>query len=190
VSVNRLLLIKHASPVLDMEIPAAEWVLSAEGQRRCVQLAEQAAAYDPAVVVCSREPKASETGQLMAAALGLPWQVMENLHEHKRPQAGLLSQEEFHAQVEKFFASPGELVFGAETAHQAQMRFSHAVEKVLAHHPGQNVAIVAHGTVISLFVAQKTGMASFPLWQRLGLPSLVVLSLPDFKLEKVIEDVR
>jgi hypothetical protein len=32
-------------------------------------------------------------------------------------------------------------------------------------------------------------MDAFSLWKKLGLPSMVVLSLPDFKLEKVIENV-
>jgi hypothetical protein len=44
--------------------------------------------------------------------------------------------------------------------------------------------------VIALFVAQHTRLPALPLWQRLGLPSFVVLTLPEFGLVEVVEDVR
>lgn len=187
---KRLLLIKHSLPVIEAGIPAAQWVLSDEGRLRCILLAQRVAEYMPDVAVCSQEPKASETGRRLAEQLNIPWQTTQNLHEHERPQAGVLSRQEFEAQVKMLFAQPDQLVFGAETALQAQRRFSLAVGNILKEHLDQNVAVVAHGTVISLFVAKKTGMDAFGLWRRLGLPALAVLSLPDFKLEKVIEDVN
>jgi broad specificity phosphatase PhoE len=184
-----LLLIKHSLPTLDPVLPAAEWLLSEEGCQRCAFLAQQVASYSPKVVVCSQEPKASETGRLLARGLSLPRAVAPNLHEHERPIRGLAAREVFESAVESFFAHPKELVFGAESAQQAQDRFTKAVEGVLKDYPAQTLAIVAHGTVISLFVAHKTGADAFSLWKKLGLPSVIVLSLPDFELEKVIENV-
>lgn len=184
-----LLLIKHSLPTLQPTIPAAQWLLSEEGRQRCASLAQQVAGYSPKVVVCSQEPKASETGRLLARQLGLPWAVAPNLHEHERPTPGLAARNMFESAVESFFARPKELVFGAESAQQTQKRFTKAVEAVCANYPAKNLAIVAHGTVISLFVAHKTGLETFSFWKRLGLPSVVVLSLPGFKLEKVIENV-
>ncbi len=184
-----LLLIKHSLPTLEPALPAAEWLLSEEGRQRCAFLAQQVAGYSPKVVVCSQEPKASETGRLLARQLSLPWAIAPNLHEHERPTPGLAARDVFESAVEFFFAQPKELVFGAENAQQAENRFTKAVEAVLNNYPAQTLAIVAHGTVISLFVAHKTGMDAFSLWKKLGLPSVVVLSLPDFKLERVIENV-
>src|SRR5512145_219828 len=168
---NWLVLIKHSMPVVDADIPAAQWRLSEDGRQRCVPLAQQVAAYAPSQVICSREPKASETGQLVAQQLNIPWQVAENLHEHVRPQIGLLSRQDFHNQVKAFFACPDQLVLGAETAHQAESRFCRALDTLLPEYQEQNLAVVAHGTVISLFMAHATGMAAFPLWRRLGLPA-------------------
>jgi broad specificity phosphatase PhoE len=186
----KLLLIKHSLPVIDLTVPAAQWSLSDEGRWRCVALAQQVAAYAPEAVVCSQEPKASETGRLLAEQLDIPWFTAANLHEHERPGPGLGSRQTFETEVAKFFAHPQELVLGAETAHQAQRRFTSALNDVLTKNPDQTLAIVAHGTVISLFMAEKTGIRAFSLWKRLGLPSVVVLSLPDFKLKKVIENVQ
>jgi len=187
--VKKLLLIKHSLPEIDPGIPAAAWMLSEAGRQRCILLAQRVAEYTPDMVVCSQEPKANETGRLLARQLDLPWAVAPNLHEHERPTPGLAARDVFESAVESFFAHPKKLVFGAESAQQAQNRFEKAVEAVLNNYPAQTLAIVAHGTVISLFVAHKTGMDAFSLWKKLGLPSMVVLSLPDFKLEKVIGNV-
>ena len=183
------MLIKHSLPEIDPGIPAAAWMLSETGRQRCILLAQRVAEYTPDMAICSQEPKASETGRLLAGKLCLPWAVAPNLHEHERPTPGLAARDVFESAVESLFAHPEELVFGAESAQQAQERFTKAVEAVCANHPAKNLAIVAHGTVISLFVAHKTGLDAFSFWKRLGLPSVVVLSLPDFKLEKVIENV-
>ena len=61
---------------------------------------------------------------------------------------------------------------------------------ILNEHTADNVVIVAHGTVITLYVAQHTGVEPLPLWRRLGLPSFVVLSLPDLGMLDVIERVE
>jgi broad specificity phosphatase PhoE len=93
---------------------------------------------------------------------------------------------DFEQAVAAFFARQDALVFGEETAAQAGARFNTAVQTVLASYPGKNVAIVAHGTVITLFAAQHTGIAPLPFWKRLGMPALVVFALPDLRLLEVI----
>src|SRR5437588_121956 len=47
--------------------------------------------------------------------------------------------------------------------------------------------VVAHGTVITLLVAGWCGVEPFPLWERLGLPSYVVLELPERRIVEVVE---
>jgi hypothetical protein len=51
------------------------------------------------------------------------------------------------------------------------------------------VVVVAHGTVISLYVAGRTGAPPFGLWKRLGLPSFVVVTVPDGRVVSVVEVV-
>jgi broad specificity phosphatase PhoE len=80
-------------------------------------------------------------------------------------------------------------VFGSETADQAHQRFTRAVAGVLKRRPDQNVAVVAHGTVISLYIARAAGLDPFPFWKRLGLPAFVVTSWPKFSLLSVVESV-
>lgn len=144
-------------------------------------------AYHPAVVISSTEPKAAETAAIIAANLGIPLETEVELHEHDRSNVTHLSQEEFQRSVARLFAQPEDLVFGTETASQAQRRFAEAIDRLLARHPGGTIAVVAHGTVISLFVGDRcSGVDGYTLWKQLGLPACVVLSLPDFALESVI----
>lgn len=180
-----LILVKHALPLVEPAIPAAEWRLSPLGRERCASLADWLRSYLPFAIFTSQEPKASETGQLTARLLNIPCQARPGLHEHVRPQAGLLSHSEFQASVRSLFEQPAQVVYGSESANQACARFSKTVDLLLqesAARPG-GLVIVAHGTVISLFSAMRASLPPYPLWQSLGLPSAVVFErLPDGQL--------
>ena len=129
---RKLILVKHSLPDIVAGVPASEWRLSDEGRRRCIPLAERLAVYEPTVIVASEEPKAVETGQIVAELLGLPFETAPGLHEHERPTVGFLgTHEQFVAQAVRLFEHPGELVFGSETADQAHARFAAAVAAVL-----------------------------------------------------------
>lgn len=182
-----LTLVKHAKPAVQQEHPANAWSLSEEGQLDAERLAGALSVYNPAVIVTSVEPKAQETGQIIATRLGRTLETTAGLHEHARATAGWLGAEEFERAIASLFASPDQLVFGEETADQARERFTQAVHATLKRHAQGNVTIVAHGTVISLFVAAQTGRDGYSLWRRLGLPSYVVLTLPDFTVFESVE---
>lgn len=184
-----LVLVKHAAPAIDPTIPPDEWPLSDAGRRRCAPLADQLAATHPGVIVASAEAKARETARLVAERLGVPWEIGANLHEHDRRGELFGTEASFQAAVAAFFAQPGALVYGNETADQAHARFARAVDDVLAEHPAQNVVIVAHGTVITLLVARANRLEPFAFWQRLGLPSFVLLSRPALAVQRVVERI-
>lgn len=187
---RKLVLVRHSVPEFVVGVPASEWQLSGEGRRRGHRLADQLALYDLAAVITSTEPKAVETGQIVADSLDLPLETTPGLHEHERGVVTSIGgREAFQAQVSRLFEHPDELVFGTETADQAHARFTSAVAAVIERHPHGNLAIVAHGTVMTLFIAHATGLDPIPFWKSLGLPSFAVLSLPDLHLLEVIENV-
>jgi broad specificity phosphatase PhoE len=177
-----LILVKHSLPEVLENAPACEWHLSQEGRYRAERLAERLSSYRPRLLVSSTEPKAEETAEIIAGRLKLTRHLVGDLHEHDRSQTGYLSQIEFERSVREFFASPDALVFGSETANAAHERFSKAVDQILSMHPEGTTVIVAHGTVISLFVANRIGISCFALWNELGLPSFVVLGLESGEL--------
>jgi len=182
-----LLLIKHSLPEIIENSPANSWPLSETGRKRCALLARATAPYAPEILISSHEVKAQQTAELLAAQLGREFIIADDLHEHQREQVPFLSAAKFQEDVGLLFEKPGELIMGSETADQAHHRFEKAVHQTLDNHPQKNIAIVAHGTVISLFVSHLTGLDPFSLWQRLGLPAVVVLALPGLELVEIME---
>lgn len=172
-----LILVKHSLPKIVDSVPAREWHLSEEGKLRAELLAQRLAAYQPDVLVSSVEPKAIETAQIISKQLKLESTSVENLHEHDRSETQYLSRDEFQNAVREFFSKPDKLIFGNETADEAHSRFSKAMHSILEIHTNKTVAVVAHGTVISLFVSRLTGISDILLWSELGLPSFVVLDM-------------
>lgn len=163
-----LVLVKHSLPEIDPTLDAAEWRLGEEGRVRCLALARSLRAYAVEGIVSSTEPKAAETARLVGEALSLDVELDERLREHDRTGTPWLDGDEFQRSVEQAFARPDEVVFGRESVADAQRRFAAAADR-----PG--AAVVAHGTVISAFVAARTGVDAFGLWRQLGLPSIVVV---------------
>jgi broad specificity phosphatase PhoE len=185
----RLILVRHSLPQIDRDVPARHWRLSGEGRRRCEALAQRLELADPLVLFASTEPKAKETAEILARHLGRPFETVEGLHEHERSNVGWLGQERFEAAIASLFAQPQRRVFGCETAEQARARFCGGVAGLLERSPDVDVAVVTHGTVLTLFVAWAVGVEPFSFWKRLGMPSFVVLSRPDFEMLRLVEDV-
>jgi broad specificity phosphatase PhoE len=181
--VNRiLLLIRHSLPEIDKDLPAREWILSEEGKARAYRLAERLIRYQPEIVTTSPEPKAMQTAEIVAGKLHLPIHVIDELHEHERSLVPYLSPTNFEAVVHKFFEKPDTLVFGSETADKAHERFSRAVYSAMARNGNSRIAIVSHGTVISLFVSRLTRQPGIQTWSELGLPGVIVLDMQSRKL--------
>ena len=175
---RRLVLIRHSVPEIERDRPASAWRLGETGRQRSELLASRLRDFRPEVVWSSREPKAVETAEIVAGALGVPVQVADGLEEHRRDGVPFYStREEFEAAVERFFCNPDQLVLGTETAAQARDRMADAIDRVVDAGERDSV-VVTHGTVMTLYVAHVTGVRPMDFWHRLGLPSYVVLEVP------------
>ncbi|MBC8100597.1 MAG: histidine phosphatase family protein [Armatimonadetes bacterium] len=184
-----LLLVKHSLPEIVPQQPANEWHLSVLGRRRCITLAEHLRIFKPDMIISSREPKASETGQLVAARLALPFSEADDLHEHERRNEQFSGQATFHANIRAFFTQPDKLLYGTETANQAYDRFSAAVTNIQRTHAGKLPMIVAHGTVIALYVARQSGLDGFALWGSLGMPSFIAFETDSAQVIASVHDL-
>jgi len=179
---RRLILIRHSVPEIRRDVPAAEWRLSTEGAQRARAFARLLRPEGATAVFTSCEPKAVETATGIAEQLGLAVENVVGLHEHERPRAQMLSREQFEQNIRDLFARPTQLVFGAETADQARRRFTMALMRVVSRTTG-DVMVVTHGTVMTLFVAEATGLEPFAFWKRQQMPFAVTLTLPELQLE-------
>jgi hypothetical protein len=71
-TMSQLILVRHPLPKIVPSQPASQWHQSHEGRRRCKPLAELLSPYHPKKDRTSVEPKAIETGQLVAGFLDNP----------------------------------------------------------------------------------------------------------------------
>ena len=184
-----LILVKHSLSAIIPTVPANQWHLSEEGRLRSQLLAQKLSIYHLDVIVSSIEPKAIETAQIIATYLDKPFEVVEGLHEHDRSKVGFLEKKRFEESIAHFFSQPEALILGNETADQAHHRFSRAVAGITARYSNDNVALITHGTVLTLFVSRITDLEPFSLWKQLDLPSWIVLSHPNFELVEVFKSI-
>jgi broad specificity phosphatase PhoE len=186
---RKLILIKHARPNIAEGVPTHEWELSDEGKRACAALAAVVARHEPAVIVTSDEVKAEQTGRLLAESLKVPIETAADLHEHDRSNVPIMPSRDFLSLLALFFKDRRRLVLGRETADEAADRFEDAIDSVVEKHSTGNIAVVTHGTVLALFAEEHGAGDAFGLYRTLGLPSVVVFTLPEFKLVEMIERI-
>src|SRR5688572_21083933 len=188
---RKLILVKHAAPEVVPDVSSEQWRLSERGRASCTALAEALRAHEPSIIISSEEPKAKETAELVATELALPLTSAPGLHEHDRRGVPHMRSGEFISHVELMLRKRDQRVLGNESADEALRRFRSALRDVLARYPNETVAVVSHGTVIALYVAEHTkDHTAFELWRKLGLPSLVVVSRPGLDVEQVVERIR
>lgn len=179
-----LVLIRHAAPEPTASSPASQWSLSAEGRQAASRLAVPLQGMID-VIVTSTEPKARETGAIVARELGVSvCEASEQLHEQERSSVPLLaSAAEFRARVIEALSRPSELVFGDESVAAAHRRFSAGVQHALARYPSVRLGLVTHGTVMAYLIAQANCLDPVEVWLRLEMPCAVRLSAHDFRLD-------
>jgi broad specificity phosphatase PhoE len=186
---RKLIIIRHSISKMDQNLPPYQWGLTGEGRARCIPLAEKLVVHDPNVIVTSDEPKAEQTGEIVAQELSLPLHTAANIHEHRRKGGIILSQEEFLEKIRDLFENPDQCVYGLESAQQALNRFSVAVKKIMVDYPDQNVGLVTHGTVMSLYYGVLSGEDPYEFWCRLGLPAFYTVLWPDGSVSSQVMEI-
>jgi broad specificity phosphatase PhoE len=184
-----LLLIKHAKPEQREGVPSHDWPLSQAGREAAKLLAEKIRHHRPAVVVSSDEPKAMETAQIIAQSLQTPVETQPGLEEHDRSNVPMMATAEFVSTMALFFKQPNKLVLGEETAKGALWRFEEAMEEVLKKHPGGNIAVVSHGTVLALYLAKHLQLDGYQLWRQMGLPAYVAVEEPEMNVVERVDRI-
>ena len=174
-SVRRIVLVRHAKPRIQENIPSSQWKLSPEGAEAATGLAEHLREFQFSHIASSPEPKAVGTAQAIASRIGLAVAIDEGFAEHSRKSVGFVSRDEVEAGIAALFANPGRLVFGDETANECFYRFQQALDRQVAKSTGDVIA-ATHGTILSVYVARTLGIDPMPFWRRLGLPCAIVLS--------------
>lgn len=162
-------LVRHGATSIDPETPPHLWKLSNEGRDAVGELAKQLEGWRASAVVCSPEPKARETAQLIAAHDNI--RIDEDLREQGLGQIPFLSAEAFDKAITQFFDTPDVAVLGSESASAAAQRMDRTLRRI----ERAPAIVVSHGRIISAYVSALLGVHGLEIWRALKMPDVLLV---------------
>ena len=145
------LYVTHPQVVMDANVPVPLWGLSPQGRERAEAFARSGAIPRHALIFSSRERKALELAEILAAVAGTPVLPDHLMGENDRSSTGFLPPSLFEAMADRFFAAPEVSADGWETAADAQRRIVATVTTALSSVPaGTPTIFCGHGAVGTL----------------------------------------
>lgn len=175
---TQIILIRHSETKQNPQASSHTWQLTKRGRERCESLGKKLKPCGVSRIITSEEQKAILTGQLTADVLDIPCETAPALGETKRDTLPYFDKiEDFWAAIENGMRHPDDLVFGEETFTDARTRFANSIDALVAKYPDDKLAIVTHGTVMSLYVSHLTGEDVYTFWRSLQMPTYAILDL-------------
>jgi broad specificity phosphatase PhoE len=168
---TQLVLVRHAMPDMEPEVPAGGWQLGDDGRAAARELAS--ALPQAPFVVTSDEPKAQQTARELVAVRGGTLTVEPRLAETRRP----------HAWDARFAELARQFVAGRQhdgwEPHDAMVgRFDAAVREALAASRSRPVVAVTHGQALTLWLRSVGAVDDAPrFWSELAFPDAWTVTL-------------
>ena len=175
---TRLLLLRHAEPLVSGEIPAARWPLSARGLDDAAAVgARLAEGSRPTVVWTSPERKARETAARVFPSVHT--RIRPELDEVTKPWYG--TSEQHAAAVAGYLG--GETVLGWECRDDVTRRLGVPQAELEGM---DRTAVVSHGVLLTLWVDHVVGLEDpCAFWSGLRLPDAWELDMDARSLERI-----
>ena len=152
---NTFYMLRHGETQFTREKTSNEWSLSPNGISQVIEVSESGCFDDIDVIVSSMEEKALQTAMLIANRVHKEISVNFDLGEHDRRNSGFLEQNEFDEAIQYAFTNMDQSKRRWETAQDALDRFTNAVNEIDSKYEASNILVVSHGTVLSLYFANK-----------------------------------
>lgn len=163
-----LLLIRHALPVsVEVTEGTADPHLDERGVAQARHLAEYLAGEPVHALYSSPMLRARQTAQAVSDRLGLDVTVEDGIAENDRAGTSYVPSEELKAAGDPRWregASLSEWSADHEPFEVFHERVMAGVERIVARHPGQSVAVVCHGGVIMRYTSTLLARP----WEELG----------------------
>ncbi len=168
---TQLYLIRHARTRM-MGDAAERWPLSEKGRRDASTLARRDFWRRIDLAFSSPEPKALQTAEPAARRWGIPLEIVDCLRELRRPRL----VQDYEKTVERLFSDPEVSIVDMEPAAQAAERITRCIRGLVEAHSTQTLAVVSHGLVLTLFLAQLEGRwPTVAEWQSVPFTGLIVV---------------
>ncbi len=153
------LYVTHPQVQIDANVPVPLWGLSEQGRNRATRFAVRGVVPESAMIFSSRERKAMELADILAARSGAMVLTDHLMGENDRTATGFLPPALFEEIADRFFAHPAESISGWERAIDAQERIVATVQTALSSVPAGTTAVFcghgAVGTLLKCHVARR-----------------------------------
>jgi broad specificity phosphatase PhoE len=161
--------LRHAETKINPNKPTSEWVLTQSGRNGAKSLSTSKEFPKYNEVYTSNEPKAIATAKPFAARINTEVRTLKGLGELDRSATYAQSRTQYNQMVKEALTDRGTSVLCWETAKDALNRFSNAVEEIISGSYVDEVLIVAHGIVLTLYFAKLEGKLdnAFERWKKL-----------------------
>lgn len=144
--------------------------LSPRGLEQAILLRERLRKENIKAIYTSDLKRARDTANIIAQAHGL---MVNELYSFRELNFGLwegLTYQEIASRYpeewKKWLAAPGNIrVPGGESYLELQDRVYRAFLKIVARHPGEKLAIVAHGGTLRVIICKALGLGLEGLWR-------------------------
>ena len=154
-----LILVRHALPERrHVSDGAADPELAPEGHAQAEHMAEYLASESIDAIYTSPMRRARQTAAPLARRLGMEPVVVDDVAEWDRNSSEYVPIEQLKAEGDpRFYEILGNQWDGADPIEEFQARVEAALDKLVAEHAGDTIAVVCHGGVINLYLAVVLG---------------------------------
>lgn len=182
-----LTLIRHSKTVLEKEVPNLLWKLSDEGISLAIELAQSEVINGVEIMYSSLQTKALQTTLLLAKDNHIPIKTHSDLTELTSITNKFI--EDFETTVQSLYRGEVERVNDGESISEGQIRFNAAIEEIIETEQGKdNIGIVAHGNILSIFAAQYTDKSAYEIHKTLKMPDVAIFDWDTKKFIKFFGD--
>ncbi|HEX5995849.1 MAG TPA: hypothetical protein VFY84_11965 [Jiangellales bacterium] len=170
--VDRLILVRHAMPIVQPDVPSDQWQLGAEGRAEARSLRSRLS--EPAYFVASDEPKAEQTLRELAGESSVS--IDPGFREVRRPH---IWSDEYRMVAREYVN--GIRPRGWEDHVHVAERFATAVARhaTIAAATGRALVIGTHGLAPTVWLTTVMRLDPSPaqFWERLRFPDLIDVNL-------------
>src|SRR5258708_29268945 len=160
-----------------------EWVLSEQGRSQVRKLNEAPFWKTVRALYSSNQPKAIEAAKVIGKTHEIEIIALPGLAEVWRGKEVYLSAAEYDNVLARFFSLPHFSIEGWERATNALARFSETVKYLIDQHPGKSVAILSHGTILTLYTAMLDHQnPTLERWREIGFATVAAVEIASMLL--------
>lgn len=169
----KITFIRHSKTAVNPDVPIPLWGLSDDGIDRAQELAASAVIKDIDILYASLQTKAIETMLYLAKPNVIPMRIHRDLAEITSFTNKFYTGEEYTRQIEQYYSGEIDRIAGGETIEEALMRFTAALEEIVAaEKSAKNIGIVTHGYILSFFTGKYTELSPFELHHSIQQPDI------------------